>query len=174
VQRGRNRRLGQKPWHDSGSTMSITHVDIELARLGDAEEIAAMSRAYIEAGLPWRWTPSRVAASIRDARTNVAVVRKGGRVVGFGIMVYREDDAHLLLLAVRRPHRRAGVATALLNWLELVAQVAGSTRIVVEARRDNDAARCLYAEQGYHELTIQRAMYSGLADGVHLEKWLRR
>lgn len=154
--------------------MSITHVDIELARLGDAEDIAAMSRAYIEAGLPWRWTPVRVAASIRDAQTNVAVVRKEGRLVGFGIMAYRDDDAHLLLLAVRRPYRRAGVATALLTWLEQVAQVAGSARIVVEARRDNGPARCLYAEQGYQELSIEHAMYSGMADGVHLEKWLRR
>lgn len=152
--------------------MRTTDVDIQLARRCDAEEIAAMSRAYIEVGLPWRWTAARVARSIADAQTNVAVVRKDGKLAAFGIMSYREDDAHLLLLAVRRPLRRKGLATALLLWLEQVARVAGSARVLVEARRDNDAARCLYAEHGYHELAIERAMYSGLADGIHLEKWL--
>ena len=136
-----------------------------------------MSRAYIEVGLPWRWTPARVAASISDAQTNVAVVRHAGKqggLVAFGIMSYRADDAHLLLLAVHRAHRRAGIASALVQWLEEVARVAGSARVLVEARRDNEAARCLYAEHGYHELAIERAMYSGLADGIHLQKWLRQ
>ena len=47
---------------------------IRLARPGDAQEIAAMSRELIEQGLPWTWRPDRVRRAIGSAATNVAVV----------------------------------------------------------------------------------------------------
>jgi ribosomal-protein-alanine N-acetyltransferase len=89
-------------------------------------------------------------------------------------MSYRADDAHLLLFAVHRHHRRQGVGSALLQWLEDVARTAGCQRIRLEARWDNVAARSFYNEHGYHERVIRRAMYSGVLDGVQLEKWLQR
>lgn len=151
----------------------IADVAIRLASVADAVAIAAMSRDYIEHGLPWRWVPGRVAGCVRDPATNVAVVGEPGTVRAFGIMSYAEDDAHLLLLAVRSDSRRQGLASALLLWLETVARSAGAGRIRVEARRDNIAARNLYSEHGYHECSIRKAMYSGVLDGVRLEKWLR-
>jgi ribosomal-protein-alanine N-acetyltransferase len=151
----------------------IADLPVQLATRADAAEIAEMSRDYIEYGLPWRWTEERVARVIRDRNINVAVVREPGRIAGFGIMGYLEDDAHLLLLAVRHDRRRGGIASTLLLWLEDVARTAGSARIRVESRRRNDAARCFYSDHGYHELALKKRMYSGVADGVLLEKWLR-
>jgi ribosomal protein S18 acetylase RimI-like enzyme len=146
---------------------------IRIASLSDATEIAAMSRRLIEDGLPWSWQPARVARSIASANTNVAVAREQDELVGFGIMEYWDNDAHLVLFAVRPERQRHGVGTSMLAWLEASAVAAGSERIRVEARRDNVAARSFYNELGYHELRIKQRMYSGLADGVHLEKWLR-
>jgi ribosomal-protein-alanine N-acetyltransferase len=103
----------------------------------------------------------------------VAVVREDLELVGFGIMEYWDEDAHLVLFAVRPQRQRQGVGSSLLRWLEACAVVAGSRRIRVEARQDNLAARSFYNEHGYHEVRIRRRMYSGTADGVHLEKWLR-
>jgi ribosomal-protein-alanine N-acetyltransferase len=151
----------------------IADVAIRLATRADAADIAAMSRDYIEHGLPWRWRQDRIAAAIANPDTNVAVVGDPGAVVAFGIMSYAEVDAHLLLFAVRRARWRMGVGSAVLLWLEAVARSAGAERILVEARRDNAAARNFYNEHGYHERTIKKAMYSGLADGVRLEKLLR-
>lgn len=145
---------------------------VRLAALSDAATIAAMSRDYIEQGLPWRWTEARVAHSIQDPEINVAVVGEHRALVAFGIMSYRSNDAHLLLFAVRRVNQRQGIGSALLRWLEAVASEAGSQRVLLEARRDNAAARNFYAEHGYHERDIARGMYLGLADGVRLEKWL--
>jgi ribosomal-protein-alanine N-acetyltransferase len=146
---------------------------IRLATPADAFQIACLSRDCIEQGLPWRWTPSRVLRCIRDAATNVAVVREKERVTGFGIMRYNEDDAHLLLLAVDPDRRRLGIASALLAWLEEVARTAGSVRVRVEARQANDEARCFYNEHGYHERALRDGMYGEAVDGVVLEKWLR-
>src|SRR4051812_27854119 len=82
---------------------------IRLATLRDARAIAEMSRDEIEAGLSWTWTPERVRRSIRDRATNVAVAQEARRVVGFGIMVYGDEKAHLSLLAVHASRREHGV-----------------------------------------------------------------
>lgn len=152
----------------------ISDLAIRLATLADAADIAHMSRDSIERGLPWRWTVGRVTRAIKDPNTNVVVVGEPGAIAAFGIMFYAEDDAHLLLLAVRCTRQRRGVGSAVLLWLEAAARSAGAKRIRVEARRDNDAARSFYNEHGYQERVIKTAMYSGIADGICLEKWLGR
>lgn len=151
----------------------ITNVAVRLARLADAAEIAAMSRDSIERGLPWTWTEDRVANAVRDPETNVVVARENGALLGFGIMFYASDDAHLLLFAVRQENRRRGVGSAILRWLEDVARTAGAKRIRVECLRENSAARDFYGEHGYCELVITPKFYRGVKDGVHLEKWFR-
>ena len=55
----------------------ITNASVQLASSGDAEEIAALSRDYIEQGLGWSWNAARVRRAIRDPNVNVAVVRGG-------------------------------------------------------------------------------------------------
>ena len=151
----------------------IADVTIRLARLADAADIAAMSRDYIERGLPWTWTEDRIARAIVDLETNVAVVGDPGAVSAFGIMFHTAEDAHLLLFAVRSSFQRKGIGSALLGWLEEVARNAGAKKIRVECLSSNRPARLFYSEHGYHELTITRKMYRGVADGIHLEKWLR-
>lgn len=151
----------------------IAGIAIRLATLADAADIAQISRDEIEYGLPWSWRRGRVARAIRDEDTNVVVVGPPGAIIAFGIMSYPDDDAHLLLFAVRGSHQRQGIGSAVLRWLEAVAREAGAKRIRVEARRDNIAARSFYNDHGYHEQSIGRAMYSQREDGVRLEKWLR-
>jgi len=149
----------------------IADVAVRLATSADAADIAGMSRDYIEHGLPWSWTAGRVAAAIRDPDTNVVVVGERGAIAAFGIMFYANDDAHLLLFAVRTAHQRRGVGSAILHWLEVAARTAGAKRIRVECRRDNNAARNFYCEHSYVELDITDKMYRGIKDGIHLEKW---
>ncbi|MBW8758030.1 MAG: GNAT family N-acetyltransferase [Burkholderiales bacterium] len=151
----------------------ISHLTIRLATPADAVAIAALSRAQIEHGLPWTWREPRVRAAIADPDTNVIVVGRPGAVTAFGLMYYADDDAHLLLFAVHRSQQRRGIGSALLQWLEDAARAAGASRIRVEARLDNEAARSFYNEHGYHEGEIVGRMYSGTLDGVRLEKWLR-
>lgn len=145
---------------------------IRLATRSDAAAIATMSRDEIEQGLPWSWTEGRVIGAIQNRDTNVAVMEERGAILGFGIMAYRDELAHLLLFSVRPEYRRRGVGSELLRWLEEVAVTAGVQRIVVECRRVNAGARNFYAESGYHELAISKGYYRGVEDAVQLEKWL--
>jgi ribosomal protein S18 acetylase RimI-like enzyme len=89
-------------------------------------------------------------------------------------MIYRDDSAHLSLLAVRPNARRRGVGTAVLAWLEKVGSVAGVSRIRLEARRDNVPALTFYREHGYYERATVVGMYLGMEDGVRLEKVISR
>lgn len=148
----------------------IADSHIRLATPEDAADIASLSKVAIEYGLPWGWTPRRVREAIADANTNVAVLRSQGALLAFGIMVYDDDVAHLLLLAVCSTRRRTKLGSALLVWLERVASVAGIVEIRVEARADNTPARAFYRQHGYRELATVTGMYHDVADGVRLLK----
>jgi ribosomal-protein-alanine N-acetyltransferase len=110
--------------------------------------------------------------AIAHSETNVVVAKDSRGLAGFGIMIYREQTAHLCLFAVRPDSRRRGVGSALLAWLERVAQVAGVQRLSLEARHDNAVAIAFYREHGYRTAGVIAGMYQGVEDGVRLEKWL--
>jgi ribosomal-protein-alanine N-acetyltransferase len=149
-------------------------LQIRLATVADARRIAELSRDAIEHGLPWRWTPARVLRCLADRTVNVVVAHdssvSGSVPAGFAIMKYRDDDAHLWLLAVAPTARRRGVGTALLGWLEATARVAGTPLVWLEARRSNSAALAFYQHLGYRELDVLPQRYEGLEDGVRLGK----
>jgi ribosomal-protein-alanine N-acetyltransferase len=143
---------------------------LRLATRDDAPTIARLSRDRIEQGLGWSWTAPRVLRSIADADTNAVVARDGARLLGFGIMKYRDDEAHLLLLAVRAECARHGVGTALVDWLEQSALVAGVGQVYLEARATNAGARAFYRERGYREVQSLPGYYQGREACVRLAK----
>lgn len=145
---------------------------IRLATLRDARAIAELSRDQIEAGLAWSWTPERVRASIRNAATNVVVAMEGIALVGFGIMVYGDEKAHLSLLAVSPQRRDHGVGARLLDWLEKSARTAGIERIELEARADNLGALAFYGLRGYARYDVVHGYYQGRIDAYRLAKRL--
>ena len=150
----------------------ITESDISLALPADAAAIAALSRRTIEQGLDWRWTPHRVMNCMADAETNVVVARRGSDLLGFAIMAYGDDKAHVLLLATQPRCRRQGVGSALLAWLEATARVAGITSVHLEARLDNAGARAFYRHHGFEEVGRRVGYYQGVEDAVRLAKTL--
>jgi [ribosomal protein S18]-alanine N-acetyltransferase len=145
---------------------------LELARFADAPLIATMSRALIEVGLRWSWTPQRVAREIRDRNTNVLVARRDGRIAGFAIMRFGELHAHLNLLAVDPGYRRRGLGRRLMEWLEQSAVVAGIGEIGLEVRASNAAARRFYYVLGYAEVGTLHGYYAGVETAVGMKRAL--
>src|SRR3990170_5219853 len=129
--------------------MTSSELSLRLARLSDASTIANLSRDLIEYGLRWRWTPMRVAASIRAPDVNVLVACIHGNLAGFAIMRYGDDDAHLDLLAVAPPYRRLGIGRQLIQWLEKCSVVAGIFNVALEVRAGNQGAQIFYKRIGY-------------------------
>lgn len=122
---------------------------LRAAHPSEAGAIAAMSRLVVEHGLDWRWTPSRVKRSIRDKETMVLVASVDGRLSGFAIMKFRDEESHLFLLAVTPKMQRTGIGGALLTWLEKSCRTAGARHIRVEVRAGNLAARKFYERFGF-------------------------
>jgi ribosomal-protein-alanine N-acetyltransferase len=145
-------------------------LSLGLARAADAAAIARMSRDLIERGLPWSWTPRRVDASIRSPRANVVVARADGRVAGFGIMRYGDEEAHLDLLGVAPAYRREGLGRRLVEWLEKPAVLGGLTAIVLEVRRCNPGAQAFYERLGYRTLTEIAGYYQGREAAVRMRR----
>ena len=150
--------------------MLNSEVTLCLAKKADAAAIADMSRVLIEYGLQWRWTAKRVAASIRATNVNVLVARVDGRIIGFGIMRYDDDDAHLDLFAVAPEFRRLGVGRQLLQWLEKCAIVAGTFEIALEVRANNDAAQIFYKRMGYQPQLSLPGYYQGTEAALRMSR----
>ena len=143
---------------------------IRFATRADALAIAEMSRDLIEHGLEWSWTKERVRRCLRHPDTNVVVAMRKDDRAGFGIMKYGDDEAHLLLLAVEPEHRRFGVGSAMVVWLERCAEVAGIGRISLEARASNEAARAFYRRHGYAQAQLLPGYYGGRETSVRMVK----
>lgn len=146
--------------------------DIRLATLRDARAVAELSRDEIEHGLSWSWTPDRVRRAIRNPAINVAVAHEADLLVGFGIMHYGDEKAHLSLLAVHPARREHGVGGKLLDWLEACARTAGCERIEAEARADNQGALAFYGLRGFRRFGTLRGYYEGRIDAFRLAKSL--
>jgi ribosomal-protein-alanine N-acetyltransferase len=154
--------------------MTSSELSLRLARPVEASIIAALSRDLIEYGLRWRWTPVRVAASIRAADVNVLVACVHNQIAGFAIMRYGDDDAHLDLLAVAPPYRRLGVGRQLLEWLEKCAIVAGTFNVSLEVRAGNQGAQRFYERMGYRTLVHLPGYYQGIESALRMGRDLSR
>jgi ribosomal protein S18 acetylase RimI-like enzyme len=146
---------------------------LKLAAPADAATIAAMSRELIESGLPWSWTPERVARNLARPDTLVLTARDGASVAGFAIMQFGEERAHLSLLAVRPDCRRQGTARQLLQWLTESALAAGIAVIRLELRETNLEARRFYLSQGFAETLRVPGYYRGVETAVRMQREIR-
>ncbi len=147
--------------------MASSKLSLRLAQPAEAAAIAYLSRDLIEYGLGWRWTPARVAASIRAPDANVLVACIHDHIAGFAIMRYGED-AHLDLLAVAPPYRRLGIGRQLLEWLEKCAVVAGIFSVTLEVRAGNEGAQLFYKRLGYRPLAHVPGYYQGIEAALRM------
>lgn len=148
-------------------------LSLKPAKIADAERIACMSRDLIEQGLGWSWTPLRVKAQIQSQETVVLTARIRGEVVGFAIMEFQEEDAHLTLLAVSRPYQRRGIGHRLVRWLEESAQIAGISAIHVELRAGNLGAHSFYRSLGYREVGLFPGYYRTQESAIRMTHQIR-
>lgn len=110
---------------------------------------------------------------MRHPESVVLTARYGNAVVGFGIMRYGDDVAHLNLLAVDPAHRRRGIAKKLMMWLEDTALTAGTFIIGLELRANNQGAFAFYGALGYRELGRVSGYYQGVEQAIRMARDVR-
>ena len=148
---------------------------LRLANFADAQSIALMSRELIETGLSgWAWDPKRVARAIKARDTGVLVAAVRDNLIGFAIMNFGDEQAHLSLLAVTPSHQRCGIGRQMMAWLEESALVAGITTFNLELRATNFAARDFYRALGFSEAAYIPGYYSGVETALRMSRDIRR
>jgi [ribosomal protein S18]-alanine N-acetyltransferase len=148
-------------------------VTLRLADAQDAPTMAALSRDLIEAGLAWRYSPQRIAALVAEPEASVLVACDGARLLGFAVMQFGDERAHLSLLCVRLEQQRRGIGQRLMAWLLESACVAGMASVHLELRADNEPARMFYRAQGFSETILVPGYYEGRFAARRMVRWLR-
>ena len=153
--------------------MTARLATLRLATAEDAAHIAEMARDLIEHGLGWSWTRARVSRNLRHPDSSTVVACSGSQVVGFAIMYFGADHAHLNLLAVRPAWQRRGIGRRMLGWMEESARVAGISAIHLEVRASNAAGRRFYRALGFQEVALLPRYYSGREAAIWMARDLR-
>jgi [ribosomal protein S18]-alanine N-acetyltransferase len=80
-------------------------------------------------------------------------------VVGHAVVSVVADTSELQRIAVDASHRRAGLATQLLDEVVGLAEEAGADRLLLEVREDNDGAIAFYTARGFVEIDRRSRYY---------------
>lgn len=83
-------------------------------------------------------------------------------LLGYAIVAYLVDEAHLLNLCVGRHSRRSGAGQQLLRHLMAEAGRDGMVRVLLEVRVSNQAATTLYLNEGFSEIGRRAGYYPGV------------
>ena len=153
--------------------MTTDAVTLRLADPADAAAIAQMSRDLIESGLGWRYCADRVRRLIgrRDVSSLVACDRSG--TVGFAVMQFDDEHAHLTLLAVKPSHQRQGVARQMMQWQLESARVAGMVSVHLELRATNRPALNFYRTLGFAQTLVLAGYYEQREAAIRMMVLLR-
>ncbi len=104
------------------------------------------------------WTRGNFADSLA-AGHGAWVVREGGSMVAYAVMMQVLDEAHLLNISVLPELQRQGRGTRLLQNLFGLARARGVTRMLLEVRQGNTSGLGLYRRHGFIEIGRRRDYY---------------
>lgn len=109
------------------------------------------------------WTQGNFRDSLH-AGYSCWVMEAGRDLAGYGVLMIGVGEAHLLNLSIARPWQRRGLGRSLLAHFIQVAGDFGATRMLLEVRPSNVAARRLYAGAGFLEIAVRRGYYPAGAE----------
>jgi len=104
------------------------------------------------------WTRGNFDDSIKSGYS-CRVLECGGVLAGYGVLMIGVREAHLLNLSVATAWQRRGFGRMLLEHFVQVARAGDAAQLLLEVRPSNGAARRLYVEFGFREITLRRGYY---------------
>lgn len=126
-------------------------IDIRLANSADAEELSNMNNEFNGVKIK----PQDVVKSLENAGEIVVIATVGDEAVAFACaqkfdtFCYQKPQAEITEVYVRKEHRRKGIASAMVDFLEntLVSMGVGEIKILTGV--NNEAAIKAYTTAGY-------------------------
>ena len=138
---------------------------------GDLDALLAIERECFRSD---RLTRVDLANALAHPRARLSVVAARGGPIAYLLLRLPGAPriARIESLGVVSAARGRGLADALVAQAERAARRAGASRLRLEVRRSNRAARALYAKRGYRLLRELPRYYADGAHGLRLEKRL--
>lgn len=137
-----------------------TRVDMLAMNMRDLDEVMRIENDIY----PFPWSRGNVADSLA-AGYSCWVCRVGGvggvggELVGYALIMFAVDEAHLLNLSVAASRQGRGYGARLLAQSMRVARGAGAQRLLLEVRTSNARAIALYRAFGFRQIGVRRAYY---------------
>jgi len=138
--------------------------------------IVPMRRAHIRKIMPIEqqvyprpWTAQVFVEELEQARVgkrHYLVGTIGDELVGYGGLLYVENDAHVTNIAVHPMWRSRGIATELLLGLAWEANRRGCEAMTLEVRHTNVAAQQLYRRFGFVPAGVRKKYYENRDDAI--------
>lgn len=140
---------------------------VRPAVAGDVPEVARLEAECL--GLD-AWSQGLVHEGVVGALPTVVyqVVEVAGELVGHAVISMAGDIAELQRIAVDPVHRRAGLASRLLEAVVAAARRTEADRLLLEVRADNQGALAFYDRHGFTEIARRPLYYADGATAVVL------
>ncbi|MBK7300252.1 MAG: ribosomal protein S18-alanine N-acetyltransferase [Moraxellaceae bacterium] len=103
------------------------------------------------------WTPKLFSDSLE--RHLCWVAEKNQQVVGFFVVQFIVDEAHLLNIAVDPTQQKQGIGRMLLDNVQQQAIAKKANTIFLELRATNQRALALYQMAGFNEIGLRKNYY---------------
>lgn len=121
--------------------------------------------AIEEQSFPTPWTKALFEREIAVPISHFFVVTDGAVLAGYGGYWLAGDEASIVNMAVHPQYRSRGVGRRILSFLLDDARARGARTAVLDVRKNNTPARCLYESSGFH-VCGERARYYGSEDAI--------
>ena len=96
----------------------------------------------------------------------------GEEMLGYTILMPAVDEIELLNISIAAVHQRKGLGCKLLGEVVEIARGMNMRRMLLEVRASNVAARGLYCNAGFCEISLRRGYYpadNGREDAIVME-----
>ncbi len=129
-------------------------VSLETMRADHLDDVADIEHS-VQA---FPWTRQNFADGLQ-AGYSAWVARRAGRTVGFCMVMFAPDVAHVLVIGVEPAQQKRGTGALLLECCENEARTRGLTDIVLEVRPSNRNALSFYRRHGFELLSMRKGYY---------------
>lgn len=107
------------------------------------------------------WSLKSFQAVIGELHVYMGAARESdsSAIVGYVVAWFAADQGEIANIAVAASVQRRGIGAALLDAAITEGRFRGATRIFLEVRESNEAARALYASRGFGEIGRRKGYY---------------
>ena len=151
-------------------------ISIAKVRKAVVEDIPAMMRIASAAPMASQWTEARHFDLFAPGSPEriMLVIEEDSDITGFLVARGLGEECEIENIVVSVDHQRRGLATKLLKYFMRIADEANVTKVFLEVRQSNAAARALYAKQGFTEIGERKNYYrSPEESGVNYQLLIR-